>query len=794
MLGSHLKTAWRNIARHKAFAAINVAGLAMGLACCLLILFWVQNELGYDRFHERAGRIYRIVSDWTKNDWNGVEGTPAPLAPAIEKELPEIERTARLATHNRLVFRYGEKAFYEDRGVIVDPSFFEIFSFPFLAGNPRTAFTGPYDTVISEAMAAKYFGDEDPVGKTIEVEGRPCVVRGVVKDQPGRSTFRFDFVSSFAFIDKLSGLSNHWGAFNFSTYVLLKKGVDPAGLGPKITQVGQRHNSPQVLNGVQFRLQPLARVHLDARPYEQAVMDLGDAGSVYIFSIIAVFVLAVACVNFVNLATARSLVRAREVGLRKTIGAGRGKIVRQFFGESFLLVCVAFLLALGLVRLLLPAFSRLAGRTMSPNLLRLDFLAGAAAILVVTGFFAGLYPAFVLSAFTPVQILRRTFGPGGGKGTALRKALVVFQFALSLILLIGTAVLARQYHGMRTTDLGFTKENVVQIPIKENIGKHYPAVKTRLAQSPSVLAVTAELYPFAETTYRSSGNFDWEGRAPDQDIDLVYAPVDFGFFEALDMRMIAGRAFSKDRATDATEAYVLNEEAVRRMGLKDPVGKWFSVSKERKGRIIGVAKNVQFLSFRFKEDPRFYYISGMAEANDMGLVLVKIDGSRVQEALAHIRKVWEEFNPVSPFECRFLDETYDRLYRSELRTNRVFQVFSGLAVFIGCLGLVGLALFTAERRTKEIGIRKVLGASSRRIAVLISGQLTTWILAANVIAWPVAYFALNKLLQSYTYRTSLAVWIFLAPSLAVFGLAWLTVGLLSLKAAQTDPVRSLRHE
>ena len=794
MFGNHLKTAWRNIVKHKTFAAINVVGLAIGLACCLLILFWIQDEVGYDRFHENSGRIFRIVSDWTKHKWNGMEGTPAPLAPAIAKELPEIENTARFATHNRLVFRYGEKAFYEDRGVIVDPAFFEIFNFPLLVGNPKTAFAGPFDLLISEAMAAKYFGTENPIGKTIEADGRPCVVRGVVKNPPSRSTIRFDFASSFAFIDKLLGLSNHWGAFNFSTYLLLKEGVDPAGLGPKITQVGLNNKSPQVVAGVRFRLQPLARLHLDARPFDLAVMDLGDAKSVYLFSVIAVFVLLVACINFVNLATARSSVRAREVGLRKTIGAGRGEIVRQFFGESFLLVCGAFFIALGLVRLLLPAFNQLAGKTMSPNLLRLDFLVGAAVVLAVTGFVAGLYPALVLSGFAPVQVLRWTFISGGGKGSALRKILVVFQFALSIILLIGTVVLARQYQEMRTTDLGFTKENIVQIPVKENIGKNYPAVKARLGQHSAVAAVTAELYPFAENSYRSSGNFDWEGRAPNQTIDIVYAPVDFGFLEAFDMTIVEGRSFSKDRPTDASEAYILNEEAVRQMGIKDPVGKWFSISKERRGTIIGVVKNAQFRTFRFKEDPRLFYITGMGSANDMGLVLIKIDGSRVREALAHLRQVWDEFNPVSPFEYRFLDETYDRLYRSELRTNRVFQLFAGLAVFIACLGLLGLASFTAERRTKEIGIRKILGASPRRIVVLISGQLTTWILAANVIAWPAAYFALNKLLEAYTFRTSLGVWIFVLPSLGAFALAWLTVGTLSLKAAQVDPARSLRHE
>ncbi len=793
MFGNFWKTAWRNIVKHKAFAAINVIGLAIGLACCLLILFWVQDELGYDRFHENAGRLYRVVSDWAENKWDGVEGTPAPLAPAIEKELPEIERAARFATHNRRVFRYGERSFYEDRGIIVDPSFFEIFSFPFLAGDPQTAFTGPTDLVISQAMAAKYFGTADPMGQTLEVDGQPFVVRGVVSDAPGRSTIRFDYANSFAYVDKLSGLSNHWGAFNFSTYLLLKEGSDPAGVGPKISQIGLNNNSPQVTRGLRFRLQSLAQMHLDARPYETAAMDLGDAKAVSLFTVIAVFVLLVACVNFVNLATARSSARAREVGLRKTLGAGRGEIIRQFFGESFLLVCGAFVIALGLVRLLLPAFNRLAGKTMSPNLLRLDFLAGAGAVLAVTGFVAGFYPALVLSGFAPVQVLRRTF-VGGRKGATLRKTLVVFQFALSLFVLIGAVILSRQYREMRTTDLGFSKDAIIQIPVKENIGKSYQAVKARLLQHSSVAAVTAEGYPLAESGFRSSGNFDWEGRESNRMIDFVYAPVDFGFFETLGLAFIQGRPFSKDRPTDAGGAVILNEEAVRQMGIKEPLGKWFSVSKEQRVTIIGVVKNAQFRTFRFKEDPRFFYISDPAEAEDMGLVLVKIDNTRAGEAIAHLRKVWSEFNAISPFEYRFLDETYDRLYLPELRMNKVFRWFAGLAVFIACLGLVGLASFTAERKTKEIGIRKILGASPRRIVVLISGQLTGWILAANAIAWPVAYAALNKLLQPYTHRTALSVWAFLWPSLGAFALAWLTVGSLSLKAAQADPAGSLRHE
>lgn len=793
MFKSRMKTAWRSAVKHKAFSAINVAGLAIGMACCLLILFWVQDELSYDRFHANAGRIFRIVSDWTKYDWNGAEGTPAPLAPAIQSELPEIERAARFATQNRLVFRYKDKTFYESRGIIVDPSFFEIFSFPLIKGRLETAFSGPADMVVSQALAEKYFGTEDPIGKAIDVDGRPRIVRGVLRDIPRNSTLQFDFAGSFAFIGQMSGFASHWGAFNFSTFVLLKNGTDPAAVGPKITGVGLSHKSPQVEAGVRFRLQPLAGVHLDARPYQAAVADLGDLKSVYLFSMIAVFVLLVACINFMNLATARSGLRAREVGMRKTVGASRREIVRQFFGESFLLVGAAAIGALILAGLLLPAFNRLSGKALSLGLLRPVNAAGFAAVILVTGLLAGLYPAVFYSGFAPVQILKGAFA-SGRRGAAFRKVLVVFQFSLSVFLLVVTVVFSRQFWGMKTADLGFGRKNIVQIPVKDNIGKEYAAAKARLSGHSAVLAVTAQRYPFAETTWRSSGNFDWEGRAPDQNIDLVYAGVDFGYFEALGIPIVEGRAFSEDRSTDAEGAFILNEEAVRQMGLKDPVGKRFSVSKEQAGLIIGVAKNTQFRSFRFKEDPRLFYVSGMADANDTGIILVKIDGARIPEALAHIRSVWEEFNPVSPFEYRFLDEVYEGLYRPERRMNRVFSWFAGLAVFIACLGLLGLAAFTAERRTKEIGIRKVLGASSRTVATLIAGQLTKWVLAANLIAWPAAYLTLNKLLQAYTFRTSMNVLVFVLPSFAVFGLAWLTVAALALKTTRANPAASLRFE
>ena len=793
MFKNGLITAWRNIRKHKAYSAVLVAGLAIGMAGCLLIAFWVRDEMSYDKFHDNGERVFSIVSDWAKNNWDGMPGTPSPLAEAVRKQLPEVEQAARFSWQDRRVFRYRDKAFFENRGIIVDPSFFRIFSFPLVRGNWATAFGGPEDVVVTETMAAKYFGDEDPVGKTIDVEGRPWVVRGVMKDIPRHSTLQFDYANSFQFIGALSGYSQGWGAFNFGTFLLLKDGADPGAVGPKITDIGLKNESPQVKGGVRFRLRGLSKIHLIPITGAPAIMDLGDASIVLLFSVIAVFVLAIACINFINLSTARLGLRAKEVGLRKTLGAGRAAIVRRFFGESFFLVAAAAVLAVVLVALLIPAFNRLSGKSLSLDLLRPGALAVLAAVVGLTGIAAGLYPALVFSTIQPVRALKSGID-SGRRGAAFRKILVIFQFALSLTLLISTVIAVRQFRFMRTADPGFIRDNIVQIPVKENAGKSFEAIKARLGRNPAVLAVSGQSYSFAETTWRSSGNFDWEGRDPDNKIDMIYAGVDYGYFETMGMKILDGRPFSKDHASDSRDAFILNETAIRKMGIRDPVGKRFAVSKNRQGIIIGVVRDARFRTFHHDAEPYVFYVADMADHSGTGLLTVRIDGSKSAEALAHLRRVWEEFNSVTPFEYRFLEDTYAGLYRAERRMSSVFRVFAGLAMFIAVLGLLGLAAFMTERRTREIGIRKVLGASSPGIVVSMSGQLTRGVLAANIFAWPAAYFATNKLLQAYAYRIGLNAWSFAIPALAVIVLAWLAVGLLSLRAANIDPVKALRYE
>jgi putative ABC transport system permease protein len=789
---NYVTIALRTMVRNKMFSAINVAGLAIGLACCLLIFYWVRDERSFDRFHRHGPNIYRVVADWTQFKWEGLAITPHVLAPAITKQVPGVEKAARFFEMPRRVFRYKSKAFFEDRGIIVDPEFFEIFTFPFFKGDPRTVLRGPSDIVISESLAAKYFGTEDPIGKIIDSEGSAMIVRGVFRDVPRRSTFRFDYALPFNWPQD----SNAWNAFAVATYVQTRADADVKAVASRITDVARRNKSSQVMAGARFRLQLLADVHLDAQTFQRETMDLGNGGSVSLFSIIAVFVLVIAGINFVNLSVARAAHRAREVGLRKTIGANRGDLLRQFLGESFILVAAAALAALAVVRLILPAFNRLAGKSLTLNILEPDQMLGTLAVVLIAGLLAGGYPAVVLSAFKPAAVLkgRSATAPGGG---TLRKLLVVFQFALSIFLFISSVALFRQFRYMRTAELGYDKDNVVQLTIKENAGKSYAAMKERLLSDPGVTAVTAEAYSFAEYGIHRGGEiWDWEGRERNQSLnDMVLRGVADNFVEAMGLTLTAGRSFVSHQTSDNSRAVILNEKAVAAIGLKDPVGKWFSWQKDQRQTIVGVVKDVHFESLHQKVSPEVFYlsISDSSRASDVGIVLVRIRGDRTTAALAHIRKVWEEFTSV-PFEFRFLDETYARLYRTEYQRSCVYTVFAGLAVFIGCLGMLGLTIFVAERRRKEISIRKVIGASTRGILALLSGQITRWVLAANLLAWPAAYFILNKILEKYPYRIRLGLDLFALPTLIVLALAGATVVAQSWRTARMNPVENLRHE
>jgi putative ABC transport system permease protein len=800
MFSNYLVAALRNLRRQRVHSLVNIFGLSLGMACAILILLWVGDELGYDRFHENFDRVYRVVADWPQYGWQGVNASPMPLGPAVEDGIPEVADTVRLAGQPRKVFRYGDRAFYEDRGIVADPSLFTALTFPFVKGTAAGAFTKPSDMVLTESTARKYFGDEDPLGKMVEVEGQPAVVTGVVADPPANSTLQFAFVNAFAFVGELTGYSTHWGAFNFDTFVLLKRNADPDEVGPKITAVAAANKSPHVEAGLTFRLQPLSEVHLDARPYAVSTVILGDRKAVALFSAIAAFVLLIACINFMNLSTARASMRAKEVGLRKTVGAARRQLVRQFLGESFLLTALAFAAALGCVLVLLPSFNRLTGKAIGMGLADGGHILVLGSVFLLTGLAAGIYPALILSGLRPVSMMRGG-GPDGGRvarGSFFRRALVVFQFSLSIVLIIMTLVVVKQMRFIRSADLGFDRRNVVEMPLKGAVAARYPAFKSRLLEIPEIAFVSAESYPFAELTNRSAGNWDWEGREGRENLDLIFGGVDFDFAETLGLRIADGRMFSPEYGLDRSRTVVINQSAAAAMGLEDPVGKWVSFSRDGQERrtIIGVIEDPRFRSFRFGVEPMLFYLADMSGAEDRGIVLAKLRGGDgdPSRALAAISKVWAEFNPHIPFEYTFLDQTYRGLYRKERRALVLFNAFAGLAVVISCLGLFGLASFMAERRTKEVGVRKVLGASEWAIAGLMTRDFTRWILAANIIAWPAGYYAAGKLLQGYAYRAEIGIGIFVLSGVAALAIGLLTVGRQAFRAARANPVDALRYE
>ena len=793
MFKNYFKTTFRNTTRHKGYSFINLAGLAIGMACTLLILLWVKDELSYDRFHEKGKDIYRIMSYGTRYMIEGFDGTPAPLAPAIKEEVPGIVNYARFSDVPKLVFKYGDKIFYETRGLIADPTVFEIFTFPFVQGDPKTALSEPLDIVITETMANKYFGSENPVGKTMEVEGMSAAVRGVIQDIPHNSHIQFDFLSSYEFIEEITGYGTSWGSFNFVTYLQLEANRDIKEIGENITAVAAKNNCPQVKDGVEFRLQPLAEIHLDSRAAYRNYSDIGDRKYVYVFSIIALFILFIACVNFMNLSTARSTTRAKEVGMRKTVGASRRQLIMQFFGESLFLTSIACVFALILVTFLLPAFNQITGKQLKLDLIDVQLVIGLIIIVLLTAVTAGSYPAIYLSSFRPVKVLKGVF-ISDGKSQTFRRVLVVTQFSLSIALLIGTSVAYNQLHFLRHSNLGFNKENIVYVPIKENIGKRYDAFKAELLNDSNILSVAAQYYLFAEEgAFRSTG-YDWEGREEGQEVDIILNLVDYDFIPMLDLELLEGRNFSKEYSTDVSQAYILNEEAIKEMGIQDPVGKQFSYGK-RKGTIIGILKNANFRSLHVEIEPHvFFYLNEVSEATQYGVVLVKIAGNNTEEALAKIQGVWENINPISPFEYHFLDQKYDSLYRKEKKIGTILNTFTLFAILISCLGLFGLASFLTEQRTNEIGIRKVLGASESGIVFLLSKQFTKWVLIANLFAWPAAYFVMSEWLKSFAYRINIGIWAFVLSGMLAVGIALLTVSFQALKAARANPIDSLRYE
>lgn len=780
MFKNYFKITLRYIQRHKSYSFINIIGLAVGIASCLLILSWIRYELSFDRFHTNAGEIYRVISEFHSpgGEVNYTTTNQAPLAAVLKEKYPEIVNSARTLRWHLKMGR--EEVRFEESVWFVDPAFLEMFTFSFVQGDPTTALIEPDSIVLTKTLARKHFRNENPMGKTIIGGQRtPFVISGVIKDIPQNSDFDIDAIIPITFAKKAGHKLEEWSGFNYKTYIQLQRGSSGQIIEQKIKHILKEY-MPETRTTIQ--LQPLTKVHLYA---------LGGGGLiiyVYIFLTMAVFTLLIACVNYMNLSTARASSRAMEVGIRQVVGARRQQLARQFLSESFILSLFATAIAVVLAHIFLPSFQRLAGRKIHIDY-SWDALAFIVGIAILTGILSGSYPAFVLSNVKPVKILKGIFR-SGREGAFFRKVLVVAQFALSIFFIFGTITINKQLHLLQNKNLGYDKENIICLDTVGGIGQKYEAVKNTLLANPNVVGMTVlDSFLDAPNSSATSDVVRWEGQAANESIPwLIVKGVDFDFQKVFGIEMAEGRYFSREFPSDRKNSMVVNEAAVRAMNMDSPIGKKFHFW-DYDGTIIGVIKDFHLRSLHKNIEPMV-----MKVGLNLQRIAIRIKGEDMAATLKFIEREIKTIVPGYSFEFEFLDEKLGRLYRAEERMENIALAISVLAIFISCLGLLGLAAFTAEQKTKEIGIRKVLGASIGNIAMMLSKEYVRWIVIANLIAWPVGFYFVSRWLRNFAYRIDIGIWIFVLSGAIVFLIALLTVSYQSIKAAIADPVDSLRYE
>ena len=783
MFKNYLTMTIRIFRKHKIYSIINIAGLSLGMAICILILLWVQDELSYDRFNANADQIYRVCfSDLWSGERVKFSSTPTGIGPALQQDFPEVINSARLYRMPDVLVGHEEKRVVEEYVFLADPSLFELFSFPFVKGDPRSALSDPHSVVLSEQAAVKFFGSSDPVGKILTLgSSNDFIVTGVFKDIPQNSHLRFEILLPFQFLKELGIDLQQWTHWAYYTYILLhpesRKIEDQ-----RLTEYYQSHVSS--FENVQMHLVPLKDIHLRSQAIGGIGAD-GDIKYVYVFSFIAFLVLLIACINFMNLATAKSGIRAKEIGMRKVVGAHRRDIIRQFFGESILQAFISLFFALALVKVLLPLFDQITTKELSLDLTgNLLLYLGLLGIAVFTGIVAGSYPALFLSSFHPLVVLKELGSSQVKARTVFRKVLVITQFSLTIIMIISTIIIANQIKYMRDKKLGFNQDHLVVLSLTSSLTKNYDALKREILQNPSILDVTGA----SSWQFHGTPSDLWRGDTPDKNVRVFFNNVDEDFLKTFRMEMAEGRFFSREFSEDRNN-FVLNETAVKAMGLKDPVGKPMTISR-RKGTVVGVIKDFHFETL----GRRIGALCLFAPGEGFRYLFARVSPQNLDVTIRFIHGVWEKFESHYPFHYQFFDDDFDSLYRSERRIGTIVKYFSVLAIFISCLGLFGLATFMAERRTKEIGIRRVLGASFMEIVILLIKEFAKWVLVSNAIAWPVAYFIMNKWLENFAYRTEIGAGIFLASAGLTLGIALLTVSFQSIKAATANPVDSLRYE
>ncbi len=798
MLKNFLKIAVRNIFRNKTYSFINIFGLSIGIACSILIILWIHHELSFDRFHKNSSDLF-IVAEKFYNQ-NGIEygsALPYPAAEELKKDYPEILKVSRVYNLKEFLFVHNDKRFIENRILTVDPEFLTMFSFALIHGDANSVLDDPNSVVITKKTARKYFGNANPVGKMLRVDNQyDLKVTGVLDDIPLNSHLNFSILVPLSSkLIRNDFETDRWQFSDvvFSTYVLLRKNQIYNDVSKKIAPIMQKHIKDCK---DELFLYPITKLHTNPEIAPEDSLSI-DMKYINIFIVIALLVLLIACINFMNLSTARSMIRAREIGIRKVVGSNRRNLITQFLGESLLLALIAGFLALLIVELLLPSFNRLSGKILTIDYSNVGILLSFGAIIFFVGIVAGSYPAFYLSAFQPIAVLKGKLLVDL-KSSKLRKIFVVVQFALSICFIIGAIIFYDQLNYMKNREVGYDKDNLISIPMVMPWGTSlksykYDTFKAELMNNSNIVGVTQSFSSPADIL-TAAGEADWDGKYPNQYVRIHWLTVHFDYCKTLGIKIIKGRPFSRDFKTDVNfphdkASFIVNEEAEKLMGVKSAVGMKLTLF-HKTGPIIGVMRNFHYHHMKTKIEPLAIFINPYFNK----YILIKLQPENRKASLDFIKKTWGKFSPDYPFEYSFVSKDYNSLYMHEEKMGKILTGFTVFAILIACLGLWGLTSFIMERRTKEIGIRKVLGSSVLEIITILIKDFTQWILLANLIAWPIAWYIMNRWLQNFAYKTDISWWEFALSGGIALVIALATVSFQAIKAATANPVESLRYE
>ena len=807
MFRNYLKTAFRNLIRYKGFSAINIASLTLGITGCLIIGLFVWDEWQYDKFIKDGDRIYRLYLDPpASSSDNAQASTPPAFGTYAQENFPEVEGLTRMLMWNgKMLMERGTISEFQNEGVIADSTFFQMFPLPFEKGDRNSALMHPNAVVLSHELAKKYFGNSDPIDQPVKLEKTDFVVKGVLAPLPEHFHLKFNYVMPMASAGLPAERMASWGWNQFFTYVKLKPGTDHQKLQAKLQQAVIKHASEDPDESEEPSLpvfQSLGSIHLGSANFEYDNAKRGNGSYVKGLSIIAAFVLLIACFNFINLATARSFRRAKEIGVRKVVGAERKQLVIQFIGETILLSFIAIIVAVIATTLLLPALNNFTGKNISFNPFFNPLLAlSLVALAFIIGILSGIYPALVMSGFQPIKVLKglKPIGRNSHSPATLRQGLVVIQFALSALLIICTVVVYRQLNFLNQKDLGFNKDQILYFGTRGDIQSNLEAFKEEIRRSPGVVSVTGG-YGLPGDQLATDGIMV-PGKNNEKEFTAIHLMIDEDYVKTMGLKLVAGRDLSKKFSTDVDNAFLINEAAVKELGFGSPQAalgqalhwnKWVpdSLNPVKKGEIVGVVKDFHVKSLHEKISTTVMHMYPEVLVK----MAVKVKAGNLASTIDHIKTTWNKFAPGYPLDYNFLDENFEAMYTSERKLGTLLWIFTLMAIFIGCMGLFGLAAFSAEQRIKEIGIRKVLGASVLNISAMLSKTFLKPVFISSLLAFPVAWFLLNKWLENFTYRITISWWVFAFATIAALAIAFLTVGYQAVKAARSNPVKSLRTE